>query len=87
VRIMPYRTLENMIDGVVITFVDITASKTLEEKVRATQAGLEQHTADQDRKLEQAEGALRAESGLEAGAPGQCPDAPQPTKENSSSCI
>jgi two-component system CheB/CheR fusion protein len=87
VRIMPYHTLENMIDGVVITFVDITASKTLEEKLRATQAGLEQHIADQDRKLEQAEGALRAESGLEAGAPGQCPDAPQPTKENSSSCI
>ena len=29
-RILPYRTLENMIDGVVITFVDITVSKILE---------------------------------------------------------
>ena len=29
-RIMPYRTLENMIEGVVITFMDITVSKTLE---------------------------------------------------------
>jgi two-component system CheB/CheR fusion protein len=39
-RIMPYRTLENMIDGVVITFVDITVSKTLEAELRKTQAGL-----------------------------------------------
>jgi two-component system CheB/CheR fusion protein len=34
VRIMPYRTLDNRIDGVVITFVDITAAKTLEAKLR-----------------------------------------------------
>jgi two-component system CheB/CheR fusion protein len=52
VRIMPYRTLENMIDGVVITFADITASKTLEGKLRATQAGMEKHIAEQDLKLE-----------------------------------
>ncbi len=39
-RMMPYRTLENMIDGVVITFVDITVSKTLEAELRKTQAGL-----------------------------------------------
>jgi two-component system CheB/CheR fusion protein len=52
VRIMPYRTLENMIDGVVITFTDITASKTLEGKLRATQAGMEKHIAEQDLKLE-----------------------------------
>jgi two-component system CheB/CheR fusion protein len=38
VRIMPYRTLDNRIDGVVITFVDITASKTLETTLRGTQA-------------------------------------------------
>jgi two-component system CheB/CheR fusion protein len=30
VRILPYRTLENRIDGVMITFTDITASKRLE---------------------------------------------------------
>jgi two-component system CheB/CheR fusion protein len=30
VRIMPYRTQDNRIDGVVITFIDISASKTLE---------------------------------------------------------
>jgi chemotaxis methyl-accepting protein methylase len=40
VRILPYRTLENMIDGVVITFADITAYKTLEAEQRATEARL-----------------------------------------------
>ncbi|MRD72902.1 PAS domain-containing protein [Rhodocyclus tenuis] len=34
VRIMPYRTLENVIDGVVITFADITKTKRLEEELR-----------------------------------------------------
>lgn len=33
-RIMPYRTLDNVIDGVVITFMDITRSKELEAKLR-----------------------------------------------------
>jgi two-component system CheB/CheR fusion protein len=33
-RILPYRTLENMIDGVVITFTDITQSKKLEARLR-----------------------------------------------------
>jgi two-component system, chemotaxis family, CheB/CheR fusion protein len=33
VRILPYRTLENVIDGVVITFVDITVQKNLELKL------------------------------------------------------
>lgn len=34
VRIMPYRTQDNVIDGVVITFIDITAIKQLEAKLR-----------------------------------------------------
>jgi two-component system CheB/CheR fusion protein len=34
-RILPYRTLENMIDGVVITFTDVTVSKKLETELRA----------------------------------------------------
>jgi two-component system CheB/CheR fusion protein len=38
VRTMPYRTLENMIDGVVITFTDVTASRTLEAKLRESLA-------------------------------------------------
>jgi two-component system CheB/CheR fusion protein len=37
VRIMPYRTLDNRIDGVVITFADITAAKTLEATLRQNQ--------------------------------------------------
>jgi two-component system CheB/CheR fusion protein len=36
VRIMPYRTLENVIDGVVITFSDITTFKALEAELRST---------------------------------------------------
>ena len=34
VRIMPYRTLDNRIDGVVITFADITVAKKLEAALR-----------------------------------------------------
>jgi two-component system CheB/CheR fusion protein len=42
VRIMPYRTLDDRIDGVVITFADITAAKTLEAQLREKHAMLEQ---------------------------------------------
>jgi len=41
VRIMPYRTLDNRIDGVVITFVDITDSKAVETELRKRQNALE----------------------------------------------
>ena len=34
VRIMPYRTLSNMIQGAVLTFVDITVAKELEHRLR-----------------------------------------------------
>ena len=34
VRVLPYRTLDNVIDGVVITFTDITAAKRLEAELR-----------------------------------------------------
>jgi chemotaxis methyl-accepting protein methylase/regulator of replication initiation timing len=36
VRIMPYRTQDNVIDGLVMTFSDITSSKTLEAELRGT---------------------------------------------------
>ena len=55
VRIMPYRTLENMIDGVVITFMDITVSKKLEAELRKTQAGLQKQISEQSLGLEQDE--------------------------------
>ena len=60
-RILPYRTLENKIDGVAITFVDITVSKTLEAELRNTQADLEKHIVAQDVKLDQAGERLQAE--------------------------
>jgi two-component system CheB/CheR fusion protein len=44
-RILPYRTLENMIDGVVITFTDITVSKKLEMDLRSTQERLREKLA------------------------------------------
>lgn len=43
VRIMPYRTLDDRIDGVVITFTNITEAKTLEAQLREKQASLERH--------------------------------------------
>lgn len=39
VRVMPYHTLDNRVDGVVITFVDVTVAKRLEAALRATRAG------------------------------------------------
>src|SRR5262249_24465809 len=42
VRIMPYRTLENVIDGVVITFTDASASRALEIALREKASQLRQ---------------------------------------------
>jgi two-component system, chemotaxis family, CheB/CheR fusion protein len=39
VRIMPYRTLDGRIDGLVITFIDITAAKHLETTLRGEREG------------------------------------------------
>lgn len=38
VRIMPYRTMDNVIDGVVITLTDISVAKRLEAQLRASAA-------------------------------------------------
>ncbi len=51
VRIMPYRTLEDKIDGLVITFTDTTESKKLETALRQTQADLEKRIVNKDREL------------------------------------
>ena len=50
VRIMPYRTMDERIDGVVITFADITVAKKLEAKLRGQHASLEKHVAQQSGK-------------------------------------
>ena len=51
-RIVPYRTLDNVIDGVSIIFTNITASKSLEMTWQATQSGLEARITKQDAELE-----------------------------------
>ena len=54
VRIMPYRTLDDRIDGVVITFADITVAKTLEAQLREKHAILEKFVAKQSSETEPA---------------------------------
>ena len=53
-RIMPYRTLDDRIDGVVITFADITGAKTLEAQLREKHAALEKLVAIQSATPDQA---------------------------------
>lgn len=43
VRIMPYRTMDDRIDGVVITFANITEAKRLEAMLRGQHASLQKH--------------------------------------------
>jgi two-component system CheB/CheR fusion protein len=66
VRIMPYRTLDDRIDGVVITFADITVAKTLEAKLRDKHAVLEKHVAEQSMKTEPAKDSPREIGGGDA---------------------
>jgi hypothetical protein len=51
---MPYRTLDDRIDGVVITFADITVAKKLETQLREQHAVLEKHFAEQSGAMEKA---------------------------------
>ena len=46
VRIMPYRTLDDRIDGVVITFANITVAKKLEGRLRGRHTALEKCVAE-----------------------------------------
>jgi two-component system CheB/CheR fusion protein len=63
VRIMPYRTLDDRIDGVVITFSDITAAKTLEAKLREKHDALEKHVAEQSRQPQKPKEKAQAKTG------------------------
>lgn len=49
VRIMPYRTLEDVIAGLVITFTNITTAKSLEAELRAENAQLKSLLEKQDK--------------------------------------
>jgi two-component system CheB/CheR fusion protein len=46
VRMLPYRSFDDRVDGVVITFTDITTAKSLEAALRQAQASLEARLAD-----------------------------------------
>ena len=50
-RILPYHTLEDKIDGVVITFVNITKSKELEAELSKSKLDLEKRIVDQEGEL------------------------------------
>jgi two-component system CheB/CheR fusion protein len=54
VRVMPYRTQDNRIDGVVITFVDLSEQKTLEATLREALAALKNRFTDQTTELDAA---------------------------------
>jgi chemotaxis methyl-accepting protein methylase/Skp family chaperone for outer membrane proteins len=55
VRVMPYRTVDNRIDGVVITFADITAAKKVEAGLRTRQSDMTKHSVEQGLALDRAE--------------------------------
>jgi two-component system, chemotaxis family, CheB/CheR fusion protein len=59
VRIMPYCTMDNRIDGVVITFFDITAAKTLEARLRSKQVGLKTRIGEQSTELARKMGQIK----------------------------
>jgi two-component system CheB/CheR fusion protein len=52
---MPYRTQDDRIDGVVITFANITGAKTLEARLRKNQSVLEEHVTRQSTELKRRE--------------------------------
>ena len=54
VRVMPYRTMDNRIDGVVITYADITAAKKVEAGLRAKQSEMTEHSTEQGLTLDRA---------------------------------
>jgi len=59
VRVMPYRTMDNRIDGVVITFADITAAKKVEAGLREQHSDLVRHSTEQRFALDRALGRLQ----------------------------
>jgi len=60
-RILPYRTLENVIEGAVLTFVEIAAQKQAEEKIRTLNAELEGRVRARTAELERVNKDLQKE--------------------------
>ncbi len=59
-RLLPYRTSEDRIDGVVVTFLDITERKEAERALLRSQEELERRVAERTAELQQATGMLQA---------------------------
>ena len=69
-RITPYRTLDDRIDGVVITFWDISVAKALEGKMQDIQNHLETRLAKQSTEIIRAKAAIRPKSKRAGKTPG-----------------
>ncbi|MDW7740271.1 MAG: chemotaxis protein CheB [Bacillota bacterium] len=67
VKIMPYRTFDDKVDGLVITFMDITISKTLEAALRQSQTDLEKRMVKKDSDLNKAKKRLQSKINKEIG--------------------
>ena len=63
-RLLPYRTNEDRIAGVVLTFVDVTELQMAQEAVRVAQRDLETRVIERTAELDNANAALRKEMGM-----------------------
>jgi len=70
VRIMPYRTMDNRIEGVVITFADITTAKLLEAQLRKRNIDLDTLSSTRGRALNEAEDRWKAHKVRQTKRPG-----------------
>ncbi|HEY5552557.1 MAG TPA: CheR family methyltransferase, partial [Opitutaceae bacterium] len=77
-RLMPYRTMDNRIDGVVMTFADVTKAKNLEAGLREKQSALETQAVDKDARLAIAENHSMPESSEHNAGPGAATKHPRP---------
>ena len=58
-RLRPYRTIEDRIEGVVATFIDITVLKQTEQELNQAKTTLEEHVTERTRELAQANEHIR----------------------------
>lgn len=59
-RMLPYRTADNRIQGVVVTFLDITERKRIEDELRRLNAELEKSVDERTAELRRSEARIRA---------------------------
>lgn len=74
VRVMPYRTLDDRIDGVVITFWDISVAKALEGKMQGIQDNLKSRIAEQSAEIKDAKKPGKRKSPMDNGAKSRQPN-------------